>query len=372
MIQLILYLVIIFFLLVILVFERQLKIIAIDSNSYIKHNLNNKFRRKTSLFIILLLTLILSIYSTYLASTGILVDTIRYSWSFNYRYPTYSNSLEDMLNAKTEVGFLYLNKVIYIFTDNSIWLFFCCAFISTSLTFYVASKINGYLINFVMLYMMSQYYLFTTYTLKQALAVSFANLAIYQLFKNRNLLFIIYTAIAISFHTSSLVLFIYYILTKIIKTRRSYIYILIGTPLLALSMGLLMNFVLPNIPFFSSYIFSEDQLNQQIEGYGVIFRGLPFYILSVYLLIYRNRLATKFKHIDKYIIACLLFSMSWILAVQYYWILRFCWYFALLTLSSVPLLLKEISNKNGKIVFIFLFFTPLIVLTIRQVYLILS
>lgn len=328
---------------------------------------------KSRIFIILIISIILSLYSTYLAVSNLLVDATRYEWSFYNRYPFYYDSLESMLSANTEIGFLLLNKFVYIVSGDSDILFMITAFITNILILYVASKINKNFGVFVLLFMISQFYFFSTYALKQALAVGFSSLAILSYFKTKRINYFFYSIIAITFHTSAVVMLPLYFFFKTVRSIKSYLLITFLFIVGLISFDYIFYNVLPNIPLINTYLVENtSDFNVGDNNFLSTLKGVPIYILVVIALLKRNELKIKYPNVDIFILSALFFAISWLFSFNLYWLFRFSWYFGILTLSLIPLVTSIINNKHGKFLFVFSIIGPMLIITFRQIFLIIG
>ncbi|CAN7341525.1 EpsG family protein [Paenibacillus sp. LjRoot56] len=320
---------------------------------------------RAPIFNILILTIILSLYSAYLATSGKLVDTLRYAWSFLYRYPAYYGSFESLLSAKTEVGYLLINMLIGKITDEPFWLFLFVSFITTFVNLFVASKISKKYTVIIFLYLISLYFFQTTYTLRQALAVSFANFAFLSYLKDFKLRYFLFTILAILFHNTAFILFFAFFIFKIKNSKKTYFYIAI-----MFFIGFfLFDTLLPKIPFIEKIINTDEEgLSIARGSFNAIFKGIPFYFISVLALVKRNSLKQIIYKADFFIICSVFYSTSWLLTYQTYWFFRMGWYFLLPTLALVPSLFGTIKNPKERVLFYLIFIFALIFITYRQIF----
>lgn len=321
---------------------------------------------RVPLILILLISIILSLYSAYLATTGKLVDTVRYAWSFLYRYPSFYSSFESLLESQTEIGFLLINKLILEYTTNPYWLFLFIALFTTTINLYVSSRWSKNFLTIVLLYLVSLYFFQTTYLLRQALAVSFANLAIFALIRESKMKFWIYSVVAVLFHITALILIPIYFILTFFKRRNSY---MIGT--IAIILFLFLIEVLSNrvgLKLIDQYL-AYDEISLALGGGSIssVLKGLPFYFITVLALIKRKELQKVLYKSDFYIISSVIYSCSWLMTYNMYWSFRMGWYFMLPVLVMVPSLMSLVSNRREKTLYNFIFVGLLILITFRQI-----
>jgi transmembrane protein EpsG len=349
-------------------FSRRLKILD-------KPLLNQTvlFGNKSPVFNILFITIILSVYSAYLATSGDLTDPIRYAWSFLYRYPAYYGSLETIISSKTEVGFLLLNMAIDYLTDDPYWLFLSIALIITFINLYTATKISNRYGLIIFLYLISIYFFQSTYLLRQALAVSFANLALLAYLKDLKIRYFLLSIVASTFHATAIILFPIFFIFKKTKNAKSYLNIIVVTVVVFFLFGSVFNTILSTTPYIGQYINSENfNLSQGGGTLTVIFKGLPFYFLTIIALVKRKSLKQIMFKADFYIICSVFYSISWLLSYNMYWFFRMGWYFLLPTLALVPIVFSTIKNPKERFLYYIIFIFSLMLLTYRQIFITLN
>ncbi|WP_415813566.1 EpsG family protein [Mesobacillus thioparans] len=326
------------------------------------------YKSRAPIYNILLLSSILSLFSAYLGKSGYMIDTVRYAWSFLYRYPMYYDSVNTMISARTEVGFLLINMLIGRITHESFWLFLFIAFVTTFINLYTASKISRKYTLIVFLYLISLYFFQTTYILRQNLAVSFANLAFLSYTNDLRIRYIMFSLVAITFHATALILLPLYFVLKGIKSKKNYYYILMIFSVSFFLFEPIFNLYLPKIPYFGQ-LFNTEEANLTFGGgsSSVIFKGVPFYIITVIALVRRNRLKQIMYKADAFIACSFFYSMSWLLSYNMYWFFRIGWYFLLPTLALVPSLFSTFKNPRERVIYYTIFIFVLIFITYRQI-----
>ncbi len=338
-------------------------------NSFIKSEVLTKQMNRAPILNIFLIAITLSLYSAYLATSGYLMDTNRYAWSFLYRYPAYYESLGALYNSGTEIGFLLINMLIDSFTDNPYWLFLFVAFITTFINLYTASKISKSYALLVFLYLASLYFFYSTFLLRQTLSVSFVNLAFIAYLREQKFKYFFYCIVALSFHATSIILFPVFFIFKRVKTSKEYFYLIIISIVVLVSFGFTINMILPKIPYIDQFIDVED-MNLSTGGGSLtsILKGLPFYFLTIVAIARRNKLKQILYKADFYIVCSVFYSVCWLLTYNMYWFFRMGMYFLLPTLVLVPYLFNTINNQKKKILYYLIFIFILIIITYRQIF----
>jgi transmembrane protein EpsG len=346
--------------------------IASFNNYIMRFKSSNDLKKNdnTPIINIFLITIILSLYTAYLDTSGYLsADPARYAWSFLYRYPAYYESLTIMLNSDTEIGFLLLNMLVGMFTSDPYWLFFIIAFITTFINLYTGYKFSKRYTLIVFLYLISLYYFNTVYTLRQTLAISFGNLALLSYLKDLKVRYFLFTAVAFSFHTTSFILVPLYFILKMIKSTKAYVNIGIISILILFLFGPIFNTLLPQIPFVGEQLTnSYDEFSLGGGTIAIILKGLPFYFLTILAIMKRDKLTKIMNKADLYITCSVFYSISWLFSYNMYWLFRMSWYFILPSLALVPFLFSTIKSPKERILYYLVFFFLLIAITYRQIF----
>jgi transmembrane protein EpsG len=353
---------------VIIAYLSEYSIIKFDKISNENDESFLKKKIKIPLFLILFLSVILSIYSATLAISGKLVDTVRYAWNFIYRYPAYYGSVDGILNAGTEPGFLLLNYLIGIFTENSFLLFFILALITTFINLYFLARVSKNFALLLFLYLISLFFFQSIFLLKQTLAVAFVNLAFLSYIKGFRLRYIMYSIVAFSFHATAIILFPFLLILKNWKSGKVYFYIILISFITMFLFGPIFNSLLPNIPFIGNYLNADNlELSSGGGSFTAIFKGIPYYLLTMLALIKRNSLKKVMFKADFYILCAVLYSVSWLFTYNMYWFSRMGWYFMLPTLVLVPNLFSTIKNPKERVLIYIIFIFILMTITYRQI-----
>lgn len=324
-----------------------------------------------NLFIV---TIILSWYSAQLATSGKLVDTVRYAWNFLYRYPTYyHNSLKSLFDARTEPGFLVLNRLIKGFTSDPFWLFFIIACTTTSINLYVLTRLGEKRPLLVAFYLISPYFFHTTYLLRQTLAVSIGNLAFLSYQQGKRHQYFFFSVIALMFHSTAIILLPLYFILKRANWRTIYFYIPLIGLLTFLFFGPVLNFILPKVPYIGQYInIYETGLFRGGGSASSVLKGIPFYFVSSLALARRRQLSKAIFNADSYIVSCLFYSVSWLFTYNMYWFFRLGWYLLIPTLVIIPELMDTIRNPKQRLLYYGTLIFMMLSVTIRQIHITLN
>lgn len=304
---------------------------------------NGEVVYKTTNFVIYTNIFIATIAAFYLSMSGKLPDIERYIYSFFYRYPIYHNDIHSYLNAKTEIGFLLINKLFYENNLGYKLMFISIYLLVNAINIKIIFKISKYKASLLLFYFLSQSHFFSVFALKQAIAVSLGNLAIYFLLKNSLFKYILFTLLACMFHSSAFVIFFLIILKKIFNNKTSLVLLMFIFIIIFLSFTMLVNFFSSNISFINNYLIEDTSLLDNSYGLTVILKGLTYLLIPVLGMIFYDKNDER----NKVLLLCsFLLAFSWILATKYYWAFRFSWYFTIFSFTFLLDLIEKLKNNT--------------------------
>ena len=112
----------------------------------------------------------------------------------------------------------------------------------------------------------------------------------------------------------------------------------------------------------SGYFDTTGQLQNEINIFTV-FKGLPFFIITIYAIINRKSLYNKIKNYDKYILLSIVCSLTYLMSLYMYWTWRFGVYCLFPVFSFFSQIVKYHTNSKEKnfvcliVMFLLLFIT---------------
>jgi hypothetical protein len=137
---------------------------------------------------------------------------------------------------------------------------------------------------------------------------------------------------------------------------------------LFIASGPLFGTVIPNLPYVGQYIVLENFEYALGDGSpAAVMKGFPFYLITLLAFLYRDALRAKMKQADMFILSSLLYSMSWLLTYNMYWLFRIGWFFMLPTLILVPELFGVMRNTKERLFYGSVFILSLMLITFRQI-----
>jgi len=163
-----------------------------------------------------------------------------------------------------------------------------------------------------------------------------------------------------------------YFVFKVTKSRKTYALIFLAFVILFVFFAPILNGVLSNVMFIEKYIGVIEYRYYFGGGSAASFiKGIPFYIITVLSIIYRDAIKKETEYADLLIIACSVYSMSWLLTFNMYWFFRSGWYLLLPTLLMIQPLFRNMKKNKAHLLLGYLAIISMILLTYRQIWIIL-
>jgi len=324
---------------------------SVISTTYLQNTIKN-----------ILISIIASIYSGSL-DISFSSDRENYYYWFRNIYINYDSVL-DIIENNEEFGWVLLNRFITIFTTSEFWFFFIITFTITFINLQVFIHYTSDYKKVVMLYFGSLFFFSSLYLIRQSLAFTLGNVAVYNLVNDNKKYYFLLSLLAMTFHTSSIVLFFIGLLYIF---RENKIIILITLFLFMISFFWFE-------PVFNTLLsispLTEDYLIYDLESgggtFGSIFRGIPYYLLTFVALLNRRYVTRYNKSINLLIVFSLIYSASFILSVHFYWFFRIGYYFLLFTLLLFIRLMEILKNKKDKFIYYITIYSSMVIITLRQ------
>lgn len=318
-----------------------------SNNSYVKKN------KKLSIFLIILFSIFMGVYSIYCGQAGFSSDRGNYALKF-------SNDIYSTLVYNNSVGLYYLEKVLHFFSYNPKLLYFSVTFIYYFITLLSYNNIEEATPKTLLLLGLSTYGLLGFYLFKQALAIAFISLAYSFITKDgKKLKALLCVLVAITFHESAwIVVPLYFASTfssKGLKRYLTYFLLIICTVFFDKINTILISLFnyIPNISVqISSYLNEDGGISNQLN-YATALKGIPFYIITILGIMYRKNMKDKIVNYDFYMILCFFASITSILSVNMYWMWRlgtFCYFPIFIFFSNLSRMSKK--NRNTSLLFL--------------------
>ncbi|MCK9524295.1 MAG: EpsG family protein [Proteobacteria bacterium] len=285
--------------------------------------LQGRQQHNISIVTLALISLLFGLYS--IASTR-----IPYALDRAYYVAHFS---EDWANSLT-IGLNSLQKILILFSNDPKILFFTVTFLCAFLVF-LAHRVNRDAKPNTLLYLvLSEFFIYSFYFLKQAPAMALAAIATTLLLQEKKLLALLLLVLAILFHESALIIIPVYILilcADIVWVRRSS-YILMGLvviffiPFSRVAVRLL-GILIPNLLSELQKFIDDTGAMRQAINIPTTLKGVPFYLITLYGFRRRKEYIGLIQHYDKYMIMSVFVSITVLLSAYMYWMWRFGTFF---------------------------------------------
>jgi len=267
----------------------------------------------------------------------IIVIVLGYRYDVGSDWSSYKSVYEhyqsnSWMIRKGEVGFTGLTKLLQSFGLNYVWLFLSAAIIPWSLIFVSANK---KLLPIILLFLFTDGFFFISMNaIRQFIAIGIFVFAI-QYLRNKNIyLYFLSIFIAISFHSSAVILLpLYFLPYGKLNNRYIWLAIILGSFLFRLS-PLTINFMESAIRYISSFIpYLEYYLSHfdrglfDVDGVNSTGLGDMFRIALVFILLFfHNTVIRKYPEARMYLLftyfgatlSNLFYSIDAMIRVNYY------------------------------------------------------
>jgi transmembrane protein EpsG len=265
----------------------------------------------------------------------------------------YAIRFADNWDSPWTLGLNLLSEFLQIFSNDPRILFFSVSFLTLILTFFAYNEFKEAHPKALVLMAISTYIFYSFYLLKQAPAIAFAAISIAKLFKKNFKLSVIFLVISLMFHESAIILIPLYIV--LLGSKKKWIRVS-QFALLFLSvfffkevsdffLSIVYQF-LPNIGAeFDSFLDDAGQIETNVN-ITTIFKGFPFYLITLYAYIRRPMLKQKISNYDQFLILSIFSSFMIILSAYMYWFWRFGSYVYFPIFIFASLIIKEDSSMN--------------------------
>lgn len=311
-------------------------------------------------FFILLIALLWSTY-TLVWSYEVVGDRMNYVTWFKTVYPLYANNFYMVFEQSNEIGWVIFNTLLAkLFNNEKIALYIYMFFpILVTIIFMYKHKYQFYKLHF--LFCLTFIPLYCTYLCRQMFAYSFGIIAIYAYTKNKKILSLLLTIVAMLFHKTAVVILLVGIIIPFLKTKGR---------VLVFSMGCIV--ILPILPLLISVVFnifniSKWSVEKNFMVTFAIIKAIP-YLIIFFLGIKNYKLLKDKENFNVYLIMTYLCGFFWITTLFGQWYYRLNIYFLPGVVLCIIEYLKEIKG-NTRIPLI-ISTICLFAITLREVYLI--
>lgn len=327
----------------------------------ILNNQNVKKENKKNFYkVIYILIIIFFVFIVGLRSDKVGMDTIVYKGEF-FRLSKKNFSYLFKYNLLDEIGYAFLNILF-----GKIGLSWLCYKIFMASLFIVPVSIliyknsNNCFFSLV-LFIILGWLTYSMSTMRQAVAIGLTIIAFLFEKKNKKIMFFLFSALAISFHNSTFIIFIYYIFLKMpLNKNNKLIWLTFGFISVVLGLGT-----------FRTYMFKIFNYFGKTYGYDNNTGGNLMEIFLIVTLIIGAFFINKDNDEDyiRYYKAIFLAAILLPIIKVNPALFRVYQYFSIYQIIFIPMMLSKIKEKNFRLigyigyntVFLYLFFAKIIV-----------
>jgi len=257
-----------------------------------------------------------------------------------YAYYNYITNLEFVRIKNNEYGMMFLAELINLFTTEGQYLIILSSLIVFSLIFYTIVKYSSYPEISVILFFALGYYFTSLNIVRQYLAISILFYASIKYLGKKDLIYLLFNLIAITFHFTAIMGFVIYILEKISKQDKIIKYTFVS--LFILSMIFYENLI---SLLANSYYLDYQNTAYITEGANIIFFILYGGIFIV-LLFFKDKiieLNPRNNHLFLIVLVGVLISF---VGTQSLIVMRLADYFTLYIVLLIADLLKVLKDPR--------------------------
>ena len=274
----------------------------------------------------------------------------------------------------SSIGLYYLQDILSGFTRNPDVLFFVTGALYALITVIAYNNYEEKESQVWVLLCASQYLLYGCYQLKQALASALIGLSIAFVSKNRKIWSVVFLIIALLFHEAAWVMVPVYIIIFNSKTKwiRNIGYIFLALMVFGFQSfsTIVIRYASTLIPGLSNQLglYVTDSGNLVTENNMMtIFKGIPYYIITIEGFLYRNDLKERISEYDAFLLLSAFVSVTTFLSAFMYWMWRFGELVYLPTFIFAARIYKEKDDSNSKLLF-WLIVVLLAIFTYRKLF----
>jgi hypothetical protein len=287
----------------------------------------------------------------------------------NYVY-RFVNKIEDPWT----MGLNSLAEFLQIFTNDPNVLFFTISFLCLLLTLIAYRIFDEADPNAILLMSLSTYCIYSFYLLKQAPSIAFAAISIALFAKKKWLYSLVFLILAITFHEASYILLPLYIVLLGSKKRwvriTEYTFLFLSLVFFIRFSSVATNFINQWLPNISEQLNPyTDESGSIVESINIftIFKGFPYYFITVYAFWKRSSLKYKIKNYDLFLTISVFSSAMILMSAYMYWMWRFAAYGYFPMFIFASLIIRELKG-NERLIFKFVLISTLLFITFRYLY----
>lgn len=253
-----------------------------------------------------------------------------------------------------EVGFLFLNRLIGVFTDNAVYLFAITTFI---ILFGFYHQFNKYSVNIwlsiLMFVTVGSYYASFNIT-RQILAVAIIFMGSRYLYERKFFKYLGVALVASLFHMTALIMVPFYFILNLRIRLKNLFYILIG------SVALIVFFD-PILSFIQLFVYANYTDNAWgMDGQAIANVVLPIAFL-IFTIFHSKKLDSKNNTMHRiWFNAIIFYALFNVLALQVEMVERLGRFFAPYALLLIPFIFSKMQNKYLRFIYMMVLVAVLI------------
>lgn len=282
-----------------------------------------------------------------------LVSGLRYGVGtdfFSYR-SSYIDAFKSNITDDRDFGYLILNRLVHIISDNPQWIFIITSLIVNGLIIYTIKKKSRAFEISVYLYITSYMYFSTFNGIRQWLAAAILFFGIEYMLSRDFKKYIIVVLIASTIHQTTLIMLLFYFVCNgRFKSKRNIILTMIGT-------GIYI-FYIPFVDLLMKSMEDSKIYNDYNNVLGVAGQGanvLKFFVALVPVILcflfYKDINKDKNKKVDILMNLSLVNSLVMLIGTRHWIFARFLMYFELYNLLLYPIIISRILKREWKLLY---------------------
>ena len=287
------------------------------------------------------------------------------------------HSLEYQLaNSPYDVGYIIFYRIVYFFTNNPQWMIALHAIIVHSIIGYFIYKNSEDPRASVFIYITYNTFFMNMAMMRQSMAIAFGLLALEAL-KNktlrRKILYICLMIVAISLHSSAIVMLICPILSKIKANKKTIVLIVLISLFTLIAFNGIFNSVSQLISLRKDYgtFYADDIATVNATAILSVFMGV-YAIILAYFCLYKNRKNSSkndsYYSDDHILLLVLIFTVTRAFRLQIGAMARLSECFLPFLWIIIPRSFERIGNTQNKRVLKAAFYVTMIIIFIIQGY----
>jgi len=267
-------------------------------------------------------------------------------------YIEYFNGiLNPSMIISIEVGWYWLNKMLYIISGNYFTLFFTISLVIVISYIITIKRYSALAWLSVFLYLTTLFYN-SLFILRQHIAIAICLLSIPYILNRNPVKYFLITLLAVSFHYSAFIWIVVYFIYPMKIDIKYYIIISVGALLIFFYMEELLNYTLTFTSKISAYTDYYNRLHSKTAG-SIKSLIVPLSNYALFIYAFRKETITGY---NKLFLILIIFNISILfinyLGTSFTQITRLSPYFSVASIILLPNALANIRNKTQKHVLI--------------------